>query len=71
MTLNLKLLVKIALAVILGNIDAVMSHQLVKAIPIWLIDVYAIPIEFTVISGAYTGASKLIKRAENARKDLL
>jgi len=70
MTLRLNSFIKIAISVILGNIDAIVSHQVTKVVPIWVIDLYAIPIEFVFVSGIYSGLVKMYKRVRNARKDL-
>ncbi len=70
MTLRLNLFIKMTISIILGNIDAIISHQVVKVVPIWIVYLYAIPIEFVFVSGIYSGLVKLYKRVRNARKDL-
>jgi hypothetical protein len=60
-------LVKILMAIALGNLDAVISHAVIPKVPIWFIDLYAIPIEYTVVSGVITTLTKLYKRVKNAR----
>jgi len=70
MMLRLNLLIKIAIALVLGNLDAIISHQVTKVVPIWFIDLYSIPIEFVFVSGIYSGLVKLYKRVRNAWKDL-
>jgi len=70
MTLRLNWLVKLGVAIILGNIDALVSHQAVKTMPIWFIDLYAIPIEYLIANSVILGLTKIYKRARNARKDM-
>lgn len=70
MILRLNLLIKIAIAVVLGNLDAVISHDVIKLVPIWFIDLYSVPIEFIFVSGIYSGLARLYKRVRNVRKDL-
>jgi len=71
MILKWRLLAKVLLAIVLGNVDALMSHITVKSVPIWFIDLYAVPIEYTVVSGVLTTLTKLYKRVKNARQNLL
>ena len=67
MMLKWNLLIKIVVAIALGNLDAVISHSIVPKVPIWFIDLYAVPIEYMVVSGVITTLSKLYKRIKNAR----
>jgi len=67
MTLKWNLLAKVLMAIALGNLDAVISHAITPKVPIWFIDIYAIPIEYTVVSGVITALSKLYKRIRNDR----
>jgi len=67
MTLKWNLLAKILTAIALGNLDAVISHAVTPNVPIWFIDLYAIPVEYTVVSGVITALSKLYKRIRNDR----
>jgi hypothetical protein len=67
MMLRWSLLVKVLMAIALGNLDAVISHTVSPKVPIWFIDLYAIPIEYTVVSGVITALAKLYKRVKNAR----
>jgi len=67
MMLKWNLLVKITFAVILGNADAIVSHQVMTKIPIWAIDIYAIPIEFVFMNGVISGLKIIYKRVKNAR----
>ncbi len=65
--LRWSLLAKIIVAVVLGNIDAVMSHQIAKNVPIWFIDLYAIPIEYLIANSVIQSINKIIKRIRDAR----
>jgi hypothetical protein len=67
MTLRWSLLAKIIVAVVLGNLDAMMSHQITKNVPIWFIDLYAIPIEYLIANSVIQTIHKIIKRVGNAR----
>lgn len=67
MMLRWSLLAKIIVAVVLGNIDAVMSHQITKNVPIWLIDIYAIPIEYLIANSVIQSINKIVKRIRDAR----
>ncbi len=67
MMLRWSLLAKIIVAVVLGNIDAVMSHQIAKNVPIWFIDLYAIPIEYLIANSVIQSINKIIKRIRDAR----
>jgi len=67
MMLRLSLLVKLSVAVLLGNLDAIISHQIVKNVPIWFIDLYAIPIEYLIADSVLRAVDKVIKRVKNAR----
>lgn len=67
MILRWNLLAKIITAAVLGNLDAVMSHQIVKNVPILLIDIYAIPIEYFIVNNVIQTFNKIIKRVRNAR----
>jgi len=68
--LRLNSLVKISLAIILGNIDAVISHVVIPKMPIWFIDIYSIPIEYTVVSVVLTMLIKIYKMIRHDRKDM-
>jgi hypothetical protein len=68
--LRLNSLVKVSLAVILGNVDAVISHVVIPKMPIWFIDIYSIPIEYTVVSGVLTMLIKIYKMIRHDRKDM-
>jgi len=67
MMLRLNSLVRILTAVILGNLDAVISHAVTPKVPIWFIDLYAIPIEYVIVNGLITTLTKVYKRIRNAR----
>ncbi len=67
MMLRWSLLAKIIVAVVLGNIDAVMSHQITKNVPIWFIDLYAIPIEYLIANSVIQSINKIVKRIRDAR----
>jgi hypothetical protein len=70
MTLRWSLLAKIGIATVLGNLDAIISHQIIGNVPIWFIDLYAIPIEYLIADGVIRTISKIIKRVRNARKSM-
>jgi hypothetical protein len=65
--LRWNLLVKMLMAIALGNMDAIISHAVITKVPIWFIDLYAIPIEYTVVSGVITALTKLYKRIRHDR----
>jgi len=67
MMLRWSLLAKIIVAVVLGNLDAIMSHQIAKNVPIWFIDLYAIPIEYLIANSVIQIIHKIIKWVSNAR----
>jgi hypothetical protein len=67
MILRLSSLAKILMAIALGNLDAVISHAVIPKVPVWFIDLYSVPIEYTVVSGVITTLTKLYKRVKNAR----
>lgn len=67
MILRLNLLVKVLTAVTLGNLDAIISHTIVPKVPIWFIDLYAIPIEYAIVSEVLTTLAKIYKRIRNDR----
>ncbi len=67
MMLRWSLLAKIIVAIVLGNVDAVMSHQIAKNVPIWFIDLYAIPIEYLIANSVIQSINKIIKRIRDAR----
>ncbi len=70
MILRWNLLAKLAIAVSLGNLDALLSHQVVRTVPIWFIDLYAIPIEYVIASSVLSFVERLYKRFKYAREDM-
>jgi hypothetical protein len=67
MMLRWSLLAKVIVAIVLGNLDAVASHQIAKNVPIWFIDLYAIPIEYLIANSVIQTFNRIIKRVRNAR----
>jgi len=67
MTLRWNLLAKAVISILCGNLDALMSHQVVRTVPIWFIDLYAIPIEYVVASSILSFVERLYKRFKYAR----
>jgi hypothetical protein len=70
MMLRWSLLAKAIIAVSLGNLDALVSHQIVRTVPIWFIDLYAIPIEYVIASSVLSSVERLYKRFKYARKGM-
>jgi len=70
MMLRLNWLAKLTVAVVLGNIDALVSHGIVKTVPVWFIDLYSIPIEYLIANSVIIGLAKIYKRVKNARTNM-
>lgn len=55
-------IIKVGLSFVLGFADAVVSHSVEPKIPIYLIMLYSVPIEYAFITPIFTAVKKIARK---------